>query len=242
MERLGPDASGLEAGQAVAGPYLLRGYSQYIVLPAQELYPVPAGVDPGEAVTLVFNYIAAYQMLHRVAHVADGQRILVHGAAGGLGTAFLEPGHLAGLEMYGTASKPKQGLVQRLSWHCSPGGVDMLAGRDAQPLKDWLAAHPGAEIICRDRSGSYTEGAQTGTPEAQQVADRFHHRQNPGKAVERCIARHRSCLRTPEARTHRTGRCMAGQTTHAAHGRRSGGKPGREARRSPVGITNSCTN
>ena len=82
--------------------------------PAQELYPVPAGVDPGEAVTLVFNYLAAYQMLHRVAHVAAGQRILVHGAAGGLGTAFLELGHLAGLEMYGTASKPKHGLVQRL--------------------------------------------------------------------------------------------------------------------------------
>ena len=114
VERLGPDASGLEAGQAVAALTFYGGYSQYIVLPVQELYPVPAGVDPGEAVTLVFNYVAAYQMLHRVAHVAAGQRILVHGAAGGLGTAFLELGHLAGLEMYGTASKPKHGLVQRL--------------------------------------------------------------------------------------------------------------------------------
>jgi NADPH:quinone reductase-like Zn-dependent oxidoreductase len=114
VERLGPDTSGLEAGQAVAALTFYGGYSQYIVLPVQELYPVPAGVDPGEAVTLVFNYVAAYQMLHRVARVAEGQRILVHGAAGGLGTAFLELGHLAGLEMYGTASKPKHGLVQRL--------------------------------------------------------------------------------------------------------------------------------
>ncbi len=114
VERLGPDASGLEVGQAVAALTFYGGYSQYIALPAQELYPVPAGVDPGEAVTLVFNYVAAYQMLHRVAHVAAGQRILVHGAGGGLGTAFLELGHLAGLQMYGTASKPKHGLVQRL--------------------------------------------------------------------------------------------------------------------------------
>ena len=114
VERLGPDAPGLEAGQAVAALTFYGGYSQYIVLPAKELYPVPAGVDPGEAVTLVFNYVAAYQMLHRVAHVAAGQRILVHGAAGGLGTAFLELGHLGGLKMYGTASKPKHGLVQRL--------------------------------------------------------------------------------------------------------------------------------
>ena len=114
VERLGPDTAGLQAGQAVAALTFYGGYSQYIVLPVQELYRVPAGVDPGEAVTLVLNYVAAYQMLHRVAHVAEGQRILVHGAAGGMGTAFLELGHLAGLKMYGTASKPKHALVQRL--------------------------------------------------------------------------------------------------------------------------------
>ena len=114
VERLGPDTSGLEAGQAVAALTFHGGYSQYIIVPVQELYPVPAGVDPGEAVTLVLNYVAAYQMLHRVAHVAEGQRILVHGAAGGMGTAFLELGHLAGLKMYGTASRPKHALVHRL--------------------------------------------------------------------------------------------------------------------------------
>jgi NADPH:quinone reductase-like Zn-dependent oxidoreductase len=114
LDKLGPDTSTLEVGQPVAALTFYGSYSQYIVLPVRELYPVPAGVDPAEAVTMVFNYVAAYQMLHRVAHVANGQRILVHGAAGGLGTAFLELGRLAGLEMYGTASKPKHGLVTRL--------------------------------------------------------------------------------------------------------------------------------
>ena len=114
VDELGPDTVGLEVGQAVAALTFYGSYSQYIVLPVQELYPVPTGVDPAEAVTVAFNYVAAYQMLHRVAHVAKNQRILVHGAAGGLGTAFLELGHLAGLEMYGTASKPKHGLVSRL--------------------------------------------------------------------------------------------------------------------------------
>ncbi len=114
VDELGSETSGLEVGQAVAALTFYGSYSQYIVLPARELYPVPAGVDPAEAVTLTFNYVAAYQMLHRVAHSATGQRILVHGAAGGLGTAFLELGRLAGLVMYGTASKPKHGLVSRL--------------------------------------------------------------------------------------------------------------------------------
>lgn len=51
--------------------------------------------------------------------------------------------------------------------------LDLLAGRDAGPLADWLAAHHGIEVICRDRSGVYADGARTGVPDAVQVADRF---------------------------------------------------------------------
>ncbi len=114
VDQLGPETSGPAIGQAVAALTFYGSYSQFICLSVQELVLVPTGVDPAEAVSLVLNYVAAYQMLHRVAHVALGQRILVHGAAGGIGTAFLELGHVAGLQMYGTASRPKHGLVARL--------------------------------------------------------------------------------------------------------------------------------
>lgn len=114
VDQLGPVTSGPAIGQAVAALTFYGSYSQFICLSVRELVLVPTGVDPAEAVSLVLNYVAAYQMLHRVAHVALGQRILVHGAAGGVGTAFLELGHLAGLQMYGTASRPKHGLVARL--------------------------------------------------------------------------------------------------------------------------------
>jgi len=114
VDQLGPETSGPAIGQAVAALTFYGSYSQFICLSVQELVRVPTGVDPAEAVSLVLNYVAAYQMLHRVAHVALGQRILVHGAAGGIGTAFLELGHVAGLQMYGTASRPKHGLVARL--------------------------------------------------------------------------------------------------------------------------------
>jgi NADPH:quinone reductase-like Zn-dependent oxidoreductase len=114
VDQLGPGASTPPVGQTVAALTFYGSYSQYIVLPVQELVPVPEGVDPAEAVVLVLNYVAAYQMLHREAHVTPNQRILVHGAAGGVGTAFLELGRLAELDVFGTASRPKHSLVAGL--------------------------------------------------------------------------------------------------------------------------------
>ena len=104
VDRVGPGVSGVEPGQTVAAMPIHGAYAELVCLPSDELVPVPAGMDPAEAVSLVLNYVTAYQMLHRSTHVAAGQRALVHGASGGVGTALLQLGRLAGLEMYGTCS------------------------------------------------------------------------------------------------------------------------------------------
>jgi hypothetical protein len=75
--------------------------------------------------------------------------------------------------------------------------VDVLVGRDAEPVTAWLQNHPKPAVICRDRATAYAEAARTAAPDAVQVADRFHLWQNLATAVEKCIAWHKSCLTEP---------------------------------------------
>jgi NADPH2:quinone reductase len=104
VDRLGDGVSGIEPGQIVAALPISGAYAELVCLPQRELVPVPSGLDAAEAVSLVLNYVTAYQMLHRSVKVRPGQRALIHGAAGGVGSALLQLGRLAGLEMYGTCS------------------------------------------------------------------------------------------------------------------------------------------
>jgi len=118
VDKLGEGVSTLEVGQMLAGATFSLGvgggYAEHVCMPAGEWVPVPTGVDPAEAVCLVVNYLTAHVMLHRAAEAQSGESILIHGAAGGVGTALLELGKLAGLEMYGTASKHNHELVAAL--------------------------------------------------------------------------------------------------------------------------------
>jgi NADPH:quinone reductase-like Zn-dependent oxidoreductase len=118
VDKLGEGVSTVELGQTVAGSTFslgaTDGYAEFVCLPPSELLPVPEGVDPAEAVCLVANYLIAHMAMHRTAKIRSGERVLIHGAAGGVGTALLDLGKLAGLEMYGTASRYNHELVSAL--------------------------------------------------------------------------------------------------------------------------------
>jgi len=111
VDQLGEDVSGFQLGQVVAALPIFGAYAEYLCLRSSDLVPAPAGLDAAEAVSLILNYVTAYQMMHRSAKVKPGQRVLIHGAAGGVGSALLQLGKLVGLEMYGTCSAKSAAAV-----------------------------------------------------------------------------------------------------------------------------------
>src|SRR5215467_900395 len=112
VDQIGEGVTGFELGQTIAAMPICGCYAQYVCLPHRKSIPVPKGLEPEEAVAVVLNYITAYQMLHRSAKIKPGQRLLIHGASGGVGTALLQLGRLAGVEMYGTCSAQAAEIVK----------------------------------------------------------------------------------------------------------------------------------
>lgn len=114
VDAVGASVTKASVGDRVAALTGHGGYTEVIYLGQEHLVPVSAALDPADVVVLILNYTSAYQMLHRVARAKPGAKALVIGASGGVGTALLELGRLAGLKMYGTASSSKHAILNRL--------------------------------------------------------------------------------------------------------------------------------
>jgi transposase len=74
--------------------------------------------------------------------------------------------------------------------------IDLLPDREAVTLASWLKAHPGVEVVSRDRSPTYASAISEGAPGALQVADRFHLLMNVREALEKVMMRQNRLLRS----------------------------------------------
>ena len=118
------------------------------------------------------------------------------------------------LPWYGT-------IVCDLERHRVP---DLLPGRSAAPVRDWLAAYPSVSVVSRDRSGPYAEAARTGAPQARQVADRWHLLVNASEALRAVVERHQREIQEVASCTAHGSSApsvpMETAPTSTAHGRR----------------------
>jgi NADPH:quinone reductase-like Zn-dependent oxidoreductase len=111
VDAIGEGVTNVAVGDRVAALTNFGSYAEYIFLDEEHLIHVPTTLDPAEAVVLILNYLVAYQVLHRIAQVKPDDKVLIVGASGGVGTAFLQLGKLANLKMYGLASRSKHSAL-----------------------------------------------------------------------------------------------------------------------------------
>jgi NADPH:quinone reductase-like Zn-dependent oxidoreductase len=113
IDKVGKNVTGLSEGQCVAALNPEFGsYAEYVCLSSERLVPFSSSLDPAEVCSLILNYLTAHCILHTKARIKPGQRVLVHSAAGGVGSALVQLASLHGVRVLGTASAPKHDLVK----------------------------------------------------------------------------------------------------------------------------------
>lgn len=151
-------------GRRVAAMTKTGGWATHALLEAVDVVDVPAGLDPGEAETLVVSGLTAYQMLHHRAEVRAGQTILVHGANGGVGTTLIQLALHAGVRVIGTSSPRHHAALRELGvlpvdYHdldlatrvreLAPGGVDAvfdhIGGKSI--VRSWSLLAKGGTLV-----------------------------------------------------------------------------------------------
>ncbi|MDN5860024.1 MAG: NADPH:quinone oxidoreductase family protein [Pseudonocardia sp.] len=110
----GPGAAAQVGDRVLGTPPMGRGgYAELAVLDAAATLPWPDGMTPGQAAGMFVTYQTGYCALHRRAALQPGETLLVHAAAGGVGTAAVQLGKAAGARVIGTAGGPEKCAVVR---------------------------------------------------------------------------------------------------------------------------------
>jgi NADPH2:quinone reductase len=178
VEDLGPGCTRLRVGERVGALTVWGADAERVCVLEANAVEVPEDLDPAQIVSLVFTYMTAYQLLHRTAGVKSGETVLVHGAAGRVGTAVLELGAVAGLRMYGTCSARDGAAVERLGavaidYHnedflarvreLTRDGVDVVLDGfgGALSLRSFRALRPGGRLVVYGHSGTVAHGRKS---------------------------------------------------------------------------------
>jgi NADPH2:quinone reductase len=171
IEELGPGCSRLRQGDRIGALTQWGADAERVCVPEAYAVEVTDDLDPAEVLSLVFTYMTAYQLLHRSAMIKSGETVLVHGAAGRVGTAVLELGALAGLRLYGTASARDRAAVEPLApvaidyrnehflarvRQLTGDGVDVALDPigGAVSLRSFRALRPGGRLVVYGRQNT----------------------------------------------------------------------------------------
>jgi len=138
---VGEGVSGFSPGDEVCALLAGGGYAEQVVVPAGQVLPLPEGVDLADAASLPEVACTVWSNLFMVAGLRPGERLLVHGGAGGIGTMAIQLAHALGAEVYATAgSKEKLELCREL-------GAAQAIDYHAEDFVEVLRAAGGADVV-----------------------------------------------------------------------------------------------
>ncbi|WP_049574744.1 zinc-binding dehydrogenase [Streptomyces sp. SBT349] len=140
VDAVGPDVPDRWLGRRVVALTLTGGHASHASVPVADAVELPGTLQEHAAACLPLAYVTAHELLHHVARVRPGERVLVHGAAGSVGTALLDIGRLLGADMYGIAASRDHALVETYG---------------AEPVERDRAALPRADVVL-DMAGGAT--------------------------------------------------------------------------------------
>ena len=104
----------LRVGEAVAAFARFNAYAHWVAVPARQVYRLPAGMPFDDAAAIPVNYLTAYHSMFAMGNLQPRDRILVHGAAGGVGIAAVQLAKARGLVVFGTAGPAKQEYLRKI--------------------------------------------------------------------------------------------------------------------------------
>ena len=108
------EGEGLRVGDAVVALPQFNAYAEWVVAPATQVHRLPAGMRFDEGAAIFVNYLTAYHSMFVMGNLQPGDRILIHGAAGGVGIAAVQLARARGLVIFGTAGPAKQEYLRKI--------------------------------------------------------------------------------------------------------------------------------
>ena len=181
--RSAPEGSGFSPGDRVAGVTMLGGMAQVAVAPAYMTFTLPESLDWAQGAGLVFNYHTAHFALVRRGRLRGGERVLVHGAAGGVGTASIQVARAVGAEVVAIVSTDAKESVAR------EAGADHVLRSDGEWLEG-AKALGGIDVVLDPVGGDrFTDSLRSLREEGRLVVVGFTGGAIPEVKVNRLLLR-----------------------------------------------------
>ncbi|MGH9772661.1 MAG: synaptic vesicle VAT-1 family membrane protein [Candidatus Acidiferrales bacterium] len=182
----------LRPGDAVVALTDFNAYAEWVAVPATYVYRLPAGMGFNDGAAIPSNYLTAYQAIVTQGSMQPGERILIHSAAGGVGTAAVQLAREKGLFVFGTAGPAKQEYIRKI-------GVQHAIDYEKSDFVEVIAKYaPGGVEMVMDSIGgkSWTRSYECLAPMGRLVAYGFSAAASPDGKHDR-IRSAKASMQTP---------------------------------------------